>query len=153
MNSKAGLVGGREGIRESAYKTGRSVLQTLPWIVGLLMLVSLLVAAIPDEAYAAVFTGNPLIDSCTGAFFGSIAAGNPVTSYVIGGELLEAGISLAAVTAFLITWVTVGIVSLPAEMQILGRRFALVRNLSGFLFSIAIAVCVVLTLSVVGGGT
>jgi DNA-binding response OmpR family regulator len=47
----------------------------------------------------------------------------------LGGELLAKGISLVAVTALLVSWVTVGSVQLPAEALMLGSRFALYRNL------------------------
>ena len=103
---------------------------------------------IPKDFYRNVFTGNIILDPILGSIFGSIAAGNPVTSYVIGGELLEQGVSLLAVTGFIIAWVTVGIVQLPAEAYLLGTRFAVFRNLISFVFSILIAILMVLTLKV-----
>ncbi len=75
-----------------------------------------------------------------------MAAGHPLTSYVLGGELLKKGISLVAVTALLVSWVTVGSIQFPAEALMLGRRFALYRNLLCFGFSILIAVLTVATL-------
>nr|CBH37729.1 hypothetical protein BSM_12060 [uncultured archaeon] len=32
-------------------------------------------------------------------------------SYIIGGELMKEGVSLFAITAFIVTWVTVSIVN------------------------------------------
>ena len=84
-----------------------------------------------------------------GSTVGSISAGNPITSYIIGGELLKEGISLFAVTAFITAWVTVGIIQLPAEASILGKRFALARNILSFIFSIIVAIATVLTLQVI----
>ena len=78
-------------------------------------------------------------DLVSGAFCGSILAGNPVNSYVIGGELITNGVSLFAVTAFIMAWVTVGIIQLPAEIAALGKRFALIRNAISFLLSMIIA--------------
>ena len=78
---------------------------------------------------------------------GSILAGNPITSYIIGGELLAQGISMTAVTAFLVAWVTVGMVQLPAESILLGKRFAVTRNIAAFVFSVIVAI---LTTVVVG---
>ncbi|QYZ79462.1 hypothetical protein E2N92_08495 [Methanofollis formosanus] len=137
-------------IRSSAKKTAKSFLQIVPMIAGVLLLVSLLTAAIPEEAYAALFTGHPVLDPLVGAAAGSVAAGNPVTSYVIGGELLRVGVSLTAVTAFIVAWVSVGLVSLPAEMEVMGRRFALARNAISFLCAVLMAVLVVLVLSGLG---
>jgi hypothetical protein len=81
---------------------------------------------------------------------GSITAGNPLAGYILGGELLAGGASLIAVTAMIVSWVTVGIVQLPAEALLLGRRFAMLRNLLSFLFAIAIAFLTVGTLRLIG---
>lgn len=127
------------------------MVQVIPQIIGILLLVSLLLTAIPPEWYGIIFSGRPLADPVAGAAMGSVAAGNPVTSYVIGGELLNSGISLTAVTAFIIAWVTVGVIQLPVEMNILGKRFAIARNLCGFIFAIIIAILTEVTLSLLGG--
>ncbi len=60
---------------------------------------------------------------------------------------MEKGVSLLAVTAFILAWTTVGLAMLPIEMKFLGRRFAIWRNGLNFLNSIIIAVLVVTILS------
>jgi uncharacterized membrane protein YraQ (UPF0718 family) len=134
-------------------KAARSLLNnlrmSLPVLVGVLLLVGLFASSTLKEIFAGVFTGNRLLDPLIGAVFGSVAAGNPLTSYVIGGELLENGISLIAVVAFIVSWVTVGTVQLPAESLMLGKRFALLRNALSFLMAILIALITVLTLELV----
>lgn len=137
-------------LQKSARKTAGSFAQVIPVLLGVLLLISLVNASVPPEVYAGFFTGNPLIDPVLGALFGSIAGGNPITSYIIGGELVAIDISITAVTAFILSWVTVGLISLPAEMEILGRRFAIARNLVSFIFAIIIALLVEYTLSLLG---
>jgi hypothetical protein len=137
-------------VLQSARKTLTSFSRMLPILLGVLLLISLVNAVIPVETYARLFTGNVLIDPVLGAAFGSIAGGNPITSYIIGGELIAVRISLTAVTAFVLSWVTVGLISLPAEMDILGRRFAIARNAISFVVSIIIALLVDLTLTLLG---
>ena len=82
-------------------------------------------------------------DSFIGSAIGSISAGTPITSYIFGGELLKQGVGLIAVTAFLVAWVTVGFVQLPAESMILGKRFAFIRNLTAFVLAIIAALITV----------
>lgn len=132
----------RERIRKSAISAIKPFYKSLPILLGAVLLISLASALIPKSAYAGIFSKNILIDPIIGAGLGSILAGNPITSYVLGGEFINLGISLIAVTAFLISWVTVGIVQLPAEMLMLGKRFAITRNILSFTFSIIIAVIV-----------
>ncbi len=144
------MEGTLHGPRKSLIKTVRSFRQIIPIIAGVLLLVSLATASVPKEFYSSVFTGNGFIDSLAGAALGSIAAGNPITSYVIGGELLIQGVSLVAITAFMIAWVTVGVIQFPAESMILGRRFALKRNAVSFVMSVVVACLVVFTVGVLG---
>ncbi len=65
--------------------------------------------------------------------------GHPLAGYLLGGELLANGVSLMAVTALIVSWVTVGLAQLPAEALLLGRRFAVWRNLFCFFSAIAIS--------------
>ena len=110
------------------------------------MLLSLAFTLIPKSMYGKIFTGNRIIDPLIGAAVGSIAGGNPVTSYIIGGELRLQGISMLAITAFIVAWVTVGMIQLPAEALMLGKRFAFVRNGISFVTALIISIIIVLTL-------
>ena len=134
----------------SVKKTSSMFLGILPIIVGVILLTALLVEFLPAGMAAKWFGRSDLLDSLVGALVGSISAGHPITSYVLGGELLTKGVSLVAITAFLVSWVTVGSIQLPAEGIMLGWRFALYRNLICFVFSIFIAVLTVMTLGLIG---
>ncbi|SES86240.1 hypothetical protein SAMN04488587_1332 [Methanococcoides vulcani] len=136
--------------KKSARKTLNTINQSFPVVFGVVMAISLLIAAVPEYLYSRIFTGNILIDPLVGSFIGSVAAGNPITSYVIGGELLNEGVSLVAVTAFLLSWVTVGILNLPAEMDLLGKKFALTRNIICFIVAFFVAILTVTTLGFIG---
>ena len=127
-------------------KTARSFTRSLPILLGVFMLLSLAATLIPKGLYGRIFTGNQIFDPLIGALVGSVAGGNPVTSYIIGGELRLQGISMLAITAFIVAWVTVGIIQLPAEALMLGRRFALVRNVVSFFSAVMIAILTVLAL-------
>ncbi|MFM1891063.1 MAG: hypothetical protein RLZ44_140 [Pseudomonadota bacterium] len=122
----------------------------LPVLLGMLLLTSLLLAWLPHLGLSAWFGRWPALDVLLGAATGSIAMGHPLAGYVLGGELLAGGVSLVAVTALLISWVSVGLVQLPAEALLLGRRFALTRNLLCFLSAIAAAYLAVGILGLLG---
>ena len=123
--------------------------QVLPIVIGMLLLTSLAVTAFPKDISVGFFSGDPLSDAIRGAAIGSIAAGHPLASYILGGELLSGGVSLFAVTALIVSWVTVGIVQLPAEAMFLGKRFAVVRNMLNFFIAIIISLFTVTTMQVV----
>lgn len=131
-------------------KTVNSYRVALPMILGIFGLVNLLNPLLQDS-YADIFSGHYLWDPVVGALAGSISFGIPLTSYVIGGELLRQGVSLIAITAFILTWSTVGVVMLPLEAKYLGRRYAITRNIINFAFAIIIAVLTVVILDFING--
>ncbi|MBW1766921.1 MAG: NifB/NifX family molybdenum-iron cluster-binding protein, partial [Deltaproteobacteria bacterium] len=108
--------------------SARQFFNILPILTGVVLLIGLINTFLLNEFVSSVFSGNWALDTFVGTCLGSILAGNPINSYIIGGELLEHGVSLFAVTAFIVAWVTVGLIQLPAEMTALGMKFALVRN-------------------------
>ncbi len=139
----------KQKLKEAVKKSAKAIYRAVPIIIGVILLISLANSIIPKSIYSSLFRGNYFLDPFVGSIVGSILAGNPVTSYVLGGELLEQGVSLIAVTAFLVAWVTVGIVQLPAEAMLLGKKFAITRNSTAFIFAIIAAIVTVAIVSLV----
>jgi predicted Fe-Mo cluster-binding NifX family protein len=109
----------------------------LPVMISVIFLIGLFSEFLSGAFLTTVISGNVWWDSLWAACLGSLFSGNPINSYIIGGQMLDAGVSVAAVTAFICSWVTVGLLQLPAESAALGWRFAVVRNLSCFGLSLA----------------
>ena len=127
-----------EFIYRAARKAGSSFFAMLPVMLAVLLLTSLMAPFLP-HFFESGFLAKHIPDAVMGAVVGGIAAGQPVVSYVLGGELSASGVSLAGVTALVVAWVTVGATHLPIEAAVLGWRFSLIRNLLSFLFAIIIA--------------
>ena len=138
-----------ERIKKAFFKTIFGFKQMMPMIIGVITLVSLSVALIPDWFYKIIFTDNKILDPLVASGLGSISAGNPIMSYVIGGELLAQGVGVIAITAFMLTWVTVGVVQLPAESIMLGKKFAITRNIISFVMAIIASFLITFTVSFV----
>lgn len=134
----------------SLKKTARTFVNLLPIIIGMLLLTSLAVTLFPKRIAEDLFGRNDALDALIGASIGSVAAGHPLASYLLGGEFLKGGVSLIAVTALIVSWVTVGIVQLPAEALMLGTRFAIYRNVICYISAVAVAFLCVYTLRVIG---
>lgn len=133
----------------SIYGAFRSFGNVFPLFLGIILLLGLLRTYVSPQIISSIFKGEIFLDTILGSIFGSVSAGNPVTSYIIGGELLKQGISLFAVTAFIVAWVTVGMVQLPAEAAILGKRFAFFRNFLSFILSVSVAIGTVMVLELI----
>ncbi len=135
----------QQKIKRAFIKSWRSYQNSLPILIGTLLLLNL-VENFFNGKYEQLFTGDYLRDTVIGALAGSVSFGIPLTSYIIGGELYKEGISLLAITAFIMTWTTVGVVMLPWEAVNLGKRFAIVRNLVNFVFAIIISILTIMLL-------
>lgn len=133
----------------------RSIIQSvksfgniMPMLIGVVLLMGLFETYVTEDMLKSIFSGNTLSDTFIGTFVGGVSVGNPVVSYILGGELLSNGISLYAVTAFILSWVTLGVIQLPLEWQLFGRRFTVVRNLLSVIAAFAVTFLTVLTLKV-----
>ena len=118
----------------------------MPMILAIVALVGLFQAFITKEMLAALFTGDSVKDTLIGTAAGAVAVGQALISYILGGELLGQGISMYAVTAFMLAWVTLGVVQLPAEAEVLGLRFTIYRNILAFVSTLIVSIATVWTL-------
>ncbi len=148
LNSATAMVD-KAVLIHAARNAARQFVTLLPVLVGVVLLIGLFDTFVSKELLSSIFSGNVALDTLWGACFGSIFAGNPINSYVIGGELLKYGVSLFAVTAFIVTWVTVGLVQMPAEIAAFGKRFALLRNGLSFALAIPVTILTVVILNLV----
>jgi uncharacterized membrane protein YraQ (UPF0718 family) len=108
-------------------------------LLGVILCMGLFQTYVTEEMLQTLFGGTPLADMLIGTAVGGVSMGQPVASYIIGGELLQSGVSLYAVGAFIVSWVTVGVVQLPLEQSLFGTRFTLRRNLLNLLFALLVA--------------
>ena len=139
----------KKNISSVVFKALKSFGTSFPIMLGVILVLGLFRAFVSNQMLSAVFTGELLRDTVIGALIGSISAGNPVNSYIVGGELVKENVSLIAITSFLVAWVTVGIIQFPAEATIMGRRFACVRNILGYILAILVSIATVKTLVII----
>ncbi|MGC9313410.1 MAG: permease [Sediminispirochaetaceae bacterium] len=131
-------------IKTAFQKAFRGMFRSVPAILIVVLLISLLKTYVAADSIVRFFGLCSFTDTLLGALFGSILAGNSINSYIIGSELLSAGVPYAAVTSFLAAWVIVGIVQLPAESVQLGTRFAVTRAVAGFFLSVGLGLLLAL---------
>ncbi len=133
----------RRSYRKELKKAAIGILSLMPMMLAIVGLVGIFQAFVNKEMLASLFSGDAVRDTLVGTVAGGIAVGQALISYILGGELLQEGISLYAVAAFILAWVTLGVVQLPLEAEVLGVRFTVLRNVLAFLFTILVAVATV----------
>ncbi len=140
----------KKTFQKSLKQAVLSFTSMMPMILSIVGLMGLFQAMVSRELLASLFTGDPVKDTLIGTVAGGIAVGQALVSYILGGELLEQGISIYAVTAFILAWVTLGIVQLPLEAEVLGLRFTIYRNILAFVSTILVSIGTVWTIGVIG---
>lgn len=114
---------------QSLQAAGRSLRSLIPLLLAVFGLVGLFEVFLPRpliEHWLGAASGG--VSLLAGGLLGAIAIGPPAAAFPLAGSLLQAGAWAPAVAAFIVSWLLVGIVTLPFEASIFGPRFALVRN-------------------------
>jgi len=119
-----------------------------PMLLGIIGLVGIMQTYVTSEMLSSLFGYSISTDIVTGTVIGAVSSGNPSMSYIISDGLLKEGISLYAVTAFILAWVTLGIVQLPAEASVFGLKFTFYKNILTLLSTMMVAYLTILTLKV-----
>jgi len=133
----------KEKIKKTTSKSFKWLVDILPILLWVILLVSIINNIIPKSLYSKIFTWNIIADSFIWASLWSILTWNPITGYILWKWFLDMGISLVAVTSFLVAWTTVWLIQLPAESLVLWKKFAIWRNISAFFMSIIVAIITV----------
>ncbi len=121
----------------------KSIINNLPIMLSIILLLGLIEQFVTFQKVAEFFTNNTLVDTFIGSLVGSIFAGNSMNSYIIAREMQAVGISMFAITSFLVSWVTVGILQAPIEADIFGKAFAVKRNLFSAILAIGVSLVTV----------
>ncbi len=124
-----------KNIKKTFFQTLNGFKELMPMLVGVLLLVSILKKLGVFEVMWKYLQNN-FFWAFLADIFWSISVGNTINSYIIAHNFWNLNDNILIITAFLIAWVSVGIVQLPAEMYFFGKKFAIARNLVSFVFAI-----------------
>ncbi|ALC18246.1 hypothetical protein DSOUD_3532 [Desulfuromonas soudanensis] len=129
--------------RQSLAVAGQSLGRLFPLLIAVFALIGLFQVYLPPEAIqqrlGAASGWSALV---SGGLLGAVAIGPPVAAFPLAGSLLAAGAWPPAIAAFIVSWVSVGVISLPVEAEVFGLRFALARNGIAFLAALLIGLLV-----------
>ncbi len=137
-------------LKKAFAQTLKTLYFVTPMLLAVIGLVGIFKTFVTPQTLRMFFNGHALHDMLFGTLFGGISVGQPFLSYIVGGALLDEGASLYGVTAFVLAFVTLGVVQLPMEFGIFGLRFTLVRNLLGVVFAFLLSIAVATTLEALG---
>jgi len=135
-------------LKSALWGALKNLMMIGPMLLAIIGLIGLFKTYITPEMLKTLFNGSALHDMLVGIGIGGVSVGQPFISYLVGGELLDNGASFYGVTAFILAFVTLGVVQLPLEFSVFGLRFTLVQNFLALLFSFILAFSITYTLQV-----
>jgi len=132
-------------LKKAFTKAFMSFISITPMLIAVMGLVGLMQIYITPDILSTFFGYGSLMDTLIGTLAGAISMGQGMISYVVAEGLMEQGVSHYALSAFILAWVTLGFVQLPAEASVFGIKFTFYRNVLTLISTIIIAYTTVLT--------
>ena len=129
--------------QKSLHCAGQTLLRMGPLLLSIFAVVGLFQEFVPQEMIRTwLGNQNQFISLLNGGLIGAIAIGPPVAAFPIAGSFLETGAWPPAAAAFIVSWVSVGVVTLPVEAHVFGWRFTLWRNIITFFAALCIGLLI-----------
>ncbi len=133
----------RKKTKAALMKALKSFENIMPQFLAILIIIGLSLSVLSPEMIG-TFIGEKsgLLGMAGAALIGSITLVPGFVAFPLAAALLKNGAGYMQIAAFVSTLMMVGIVTLPLEIKTFGKRAALVRNGTAFVFSIAAALII-----------
>jgi len=115
-------------LKKAFSKALISFISITPMLIAVMGWVGLMQVYVTSEILSTFFGHGSLVDTLVGTLAGAVSMGQGMISYVVAEGLMEQGVSNYALSAFILAWITLGFVQLPAEASIFGLKFTFYRN-------------------------
>jgi len=122
-------------IKKTFFQTLNWFKDIIPMLLGIIILIAMLKQARIFDTMTH-YINDDFFWVILADIFWSISVGNTINSYIIANSFWSINDYILVITAFLIAWVSVWIIQLPAESYFFGKKFAIIRNLLSFIFAI-----------------
>jgi len=118
----------------------KKLINILPAFILTMIAVSIVLHFVPDTFISkSLQGGNKYLSSALASVLGSIVLMPGFVAYPLCGVLLKKGVSYMTISAFSVTLMMVGVLTLPIEKEYFGIKVALIRNIISFLIAVIIS--------------
>ncbi|AIF68731.1 permease [Palaeococcus pacificus DY20341] len=110
-----------------------------PTVLAIIIIIGLLSGFVPESQISKIVGEDAGFRGVlTVALLGAVLHIPSLISFPLAASLLERGASITSVAVFITTLTMIGMVTLPLEIRILGKKLALLRNGLSFIIAIII---------------
>ncbi len=127
---------------QQAFRIGRKALfNVAPSLLTILGIVGLTLGIVTQEKLLQLLgSESGFSATIVAALFGSITLIPSLAVFPFAASLLRSGATVMTISAFITTLVMVGVITAPMEVQMLGKKFTLLRNGLSFIAALIIAI-------------
>ena len=121
-------------------KAWKSFENILPQLLTVMIIIGFALAVLsPQTISKLIGSESGMFGVIAAALIGSITLIPGFVAFPLAAALLENGAGYTQITAFVSTLMMVGIITIPMETNVLGKKLTMTRNIAAFVFSIAAA--------------
>ena len=121
-------------------KAWKSFENILPQFLTVMIIIGFALAVLSPETISKVIgSESGVLGILAAALIGSITLIPGFVAFPLAAALLENGAGYMQITAFVSTLMMVGIITIPMETKVLGKKLTMMRNCAAFIFSIIAA--------------
>lgn len=118
----------------------KKLVNILPAFLSMLILVSIVLFLVPDEAISYYLgSDNKFAGVAFASFFGSITLMPGFIAFPLCGILLKKGLPYMVLSAFTTTLMMVGVLTYPIEKEYFGVKVTIIRNTISLLIALIVA--------------
>lgn len=134
------LAKSREKTLMALKKAWKAFENILPQFLSILLIIGMMLAILtPQQISSLIGSGSGWLGVMIASLIGSITLVPAFIAFPLAAALLKSGAGYMQIAAFVSTLMMVGIVTLPVEFRYFGKKAAIVRNVSAYLFSLLVA--------------
>lgn len=122
------LAADRRKTRTAVVRGLRMLANIAPTLVGVLAVVSLVMAAATPGALTALLSGQGPLPFFIALVLGAVVLMPGFVAYPLASVLQQNGASVATLAAFITSLMMVGVLTLPLEARFFGWRVSILRN-------------------------
>lgn len=134
------FVKSKENTKLALKKAWKSFENILPQFLSILIIIGLALAILtPEQISKLLGNESGWIGVIIAALLGSVTLIPGFVAFPLAAALLGSGAGYMQIGAFISTLMMVGIVTMPLEISYFGKKSAITRNATAFVFSIFVA--------------
>lgn len=126
--------------KKALRKAWKSFEHILPQFLTIILIIGMMLSVVDNETISRFLgSSSGILGVLIALFVGSITLIPGFVAFPLAAALLNNGAGVAQIAAFISSLMMVGIVTIPMEIKMFGKKVTVIRNISAMFFSLIVA--------------